>query len=64
MQTNIDLSKKIAIEFDLEEAFQILLAMTDVMSTTDCQGLQANTIGFYMIAIDNIIKTIQKQVIG
>ena len=63
MQKNIDLSKKIAIEFDLEEAFQILLSMTDVMSTTDWQGLKENTIGFYAIAVNNIIKVIQKYVI-
>ncbi len=64
MQTTIDLSKKIVIEFDLEEAFQILLAMTDVMSTIGNKGLKENTIGFYTMAIDNITQTIQKQVIG
>lgn len=64
MQRNIDISKKISIEFDLEEAFQILLAMTDVMSTIGDKGLKENTIGFYTMAIDNITQTIQKQVIG
>lgn len=64
MQRNIDTSKEISIEFDLEEAFQILLAMTDVMSTIGDKGLKENTIGFYTMAIDKITQTIQKQVIG
>ena len=44
MQKNIDLSKKIAIELEPEYAFQILLAMFDVMRSLDGEEMQENTL--------------------
>lgn len=64
MQINIDLSKKIAIEFDLERAFNTLLSMLDIIQSTGDGGFREGTLYYYSFLIEDITKAIQKQVIG
>ncbi len=64
MQINIDLSKKIAIEFDLERAFNTLLSMLDIIQSTNDSGFREGTIYYYSFLIEDITKAIQKQIIG
>lgn len=63
MQKNIDLSKKITIEFDLEYAFQTLLAMLDVMRSLDGEAMQENTLCFYANIMADIINALQNSLI-
>ncbi|MFC2599790.1 MAG: hypothetical protein ACFNX1_01240 [Treponema lecithinolyticum] len=63
MQKNIDLSKKIAIELEPEYAFQILLAMFDVMRSLDGEAMQENTLCFYANIMADITNALQNSLI-
>lgn len=64
MQTNIDLSKKIVIEFDLERAFDTLLSMLDIIQSTGNSGFREGSLYYYSFIIEDITKAIQKKVLG
>lgn len=52
MQTTINTSKKIAIEFDLDRAFNTLLSMLDIIQSTGDGGFREGTLYYYSFMIE------------